>query len=96
MKDKCSKSPPLVLSWTVTEPNQHFAQNRKERESVQRNEKKKKEIGTGIISLLEDALQLGKKKMIVAKGQTYKLALFYSYKSKAIPKKVQSFLRPCF
>lgn len=42
MKDKCSKSPPLVLSWTVTEPNQHFAQNRKERESVQRNEKKKR------------------------------------------------------
>lgn len=42
-KAKCSKSPPLVLSWNVTEPNQHFAQNKKERESVQRNEEKNKD-----------------------------------------------------
>lgn len=31
-KAKCSKSPPLVFFWYVTEPDQHCAQNRKENE----------------------------------------------------------------
>lgn len=84
---KLSLQPCLPCPFPKCLPNQDFTQNRKENQC--KDEERKQE------QLVNVTLLRGKLKMTTDKGQSYKLSLFHPYKSKAIPKKLWPFLKPC-